>query len=59
MEWRGQYAGCFYQMIEEKFGRLDIIAANAGGGDLEPLGEITEESYYNTFDTVDGGIVQI
>ena len=46
-------------MIEEKFGRLDIIAANAGGGDLEPLGEITEESDYNTFNTVDGGIVQI
>jgi NAD(P)-dependent dehydrogenase (short-subunit alcohol dehydrogenase family) len=33
----------------EGAGRLDILFANAGGGSLAPLGEITEEQYETTF----------
>ncbi len=32
-----------YDVIREKAGRLDILFANAGGGEFLPLGEITEE----------------
>lgn len=46
-----------YEMIQDKFGRLDIIAANAGTGKFQPLGEITEESYYKTFDTNVKGVI--
>ncbi|RBO81873.1 SDR family NAD(P)-dependent oxidoreductase [Marinomonas aquiplantarum] len=46
-----------YQMIKEKFGHLDIVAANAGGGELQALGEITEESYYSTYDTNVKGVI--
>ncbi|MFE9723912.1 SDR family NAD(P)-dependent oxidoreductase [Streptomyces sp. NPDC005794] len=31
--------------IAERSGRLDVVVANAGVGDYEPLGEITEEGY--------------
>ena len=30
-------------------GKVDILFANAGWGELQPLGAITEESYDNTF----------
>lgn len=46
-----------YESIQDKFGTLDIIVANAGTGDFQPLGEITEESYYKTFDTNVKGVV--
>lgn len=46
-----------YIVIKEKFGHLDIIAANAGGGEMQALGEITEESYYSTYDTNVKGVV--
>lgn len=46
-----------YEMIQSRFGRLDIIAANAGTGEFQPLGEITEESYYKTFDTNVKGVI--
>src|SRR3954451_25247107 len=32
-----------YETIRERYGRLDILFANAGGGAFVPLGEITEE----------------
>src|SRR5580704_2592999 len=32
-----------FTTIREGAGRLDILFANAGGGSLAPLGEITEE----------------
>jgi NAD(P)-dependent dehydrogenase (short-subunit alcohol dehydrogenase family) len=32
-------------------GRLDILFANAGGGSLAPLGQITEEHFDKTFNT--------
>lgn len=34
-----------FAAIAERGGRLDIVVANAGVGDFEPLGEITEEGY--------------
>lgn len=38
-----------YGAIKEQFGRLDILFANAGVGELRPLGEITEEHFDKTF----------
>jgi NAD(P)-dependent dehydrogenase (short-subunit alcohol dehydrogenase family) len=32
-----------YEVIKEKAGRLDVLFANAGGGEFSPLGQITEE----------------
>ena len=32
-----------YEEIRARFGRLDVLYANAGGGSMLPLGEITEE----------------
>ena len=40
-----------YATIEQEKGRLDIIFANAGGGELVPLGSITEEHFDKTFNT--------
>lgn len=40
-----------YTTIEQEKGRLDIIFANAGGGELAPLGSITEEHFDKTFNT--------
>src|SRR5437764_12698866 len=34
-----------YATIEEKFGQLDVLFANAGGGAFVPLGEITEAHF--------------
>lgn len=31
-----------YEVIKERAGRLDVLFANAGGGEFSPLGEITE-----------------
>lgn len=39
-----------YAEIKAKHGRLDILVANAGGGEMAPLGAITEEHYDRTFD---------
>ena len=38
-----------YATIREKFGRLDVLFANAGGGAFAPLGEITEEHFDKYF----------
>ncbi|MBD2311158.1 glucose 1-dehydrogenase [Desertifilum sp. FACHB-1129] len=40
-----------YATIKQEQGRLDIIFANAGGGELVPLGSITEEHFDKTFNT--------
>ena len=40
-----------YAAIAEKSGRLDVLFANAGGGAIAPLGQITEEHFDKTFDT--------
>src|SRR5579862_8454105 len=40
-----------YAAIKNEKGRLDILFANAGGGGLAPLGQITEEHFDKTFNT--------
>ncbi|VWC82379.1 short-chain dehydrogenase [Burkholderia lata] len=39
-----------YAQIKEEQGRLDVLFANAGGGSMLSLGNITEEHYDDTFD---------
>ena len=38
-----------YEAIRTRFGRLDVLYANAGGGSMLPLGQITEEQFDDTF----------
>jgi len=38
-----------YETIKSKAGRLDVLFANAGGGDFLPLGQITEAHYDKWF----------
>ena len=40
-----------YAAIQKQKGRLDVLFANAGGGSLAPLGQITEEHFDKTFNT--------
>src|SRR5579864_5238080 len=40
-----------YGAIKSEKGRLDILFANAGGGALAPLGQITEEHFDKIFNT--------
>ncbi|MEU1449334.1 MULTISPECIES: SDR family NAD(P)-dependent oxidoreductase [Streptomyces] len=39
-----------FAIIQGGSGRLDVVVANAGGGELARLEEITEEQYRSTFD---------
>jgi NAD(P)-dependent dehydrogenase (short-subunit alcohol dehydrogenase family) len=38
-----------YDTIRERYGRIDVLYANAGGGSMLPLGAITEEQFDDTF----------
>jgi NAD(P)-dependent dehydrogenase (short-subunit alcohol dehydrogenase family) len=38
-----------FERVKEKHGKLDVLVANAGGGSLLPLGQITEEHFDDTF----------
>jgi NAD(P)-dependent dehydrogenase (short-subunit alcohol dehydrogenase family) len=40
-----------YATVKEKYGRVDVVFANAGGGEFAPLGQITEEHFDRAFDT--------
>ncbi|HXO97802.1 MAG TPA: SDR family oxidoreductase [Chthoniobacterales bacterium] len=40
-----------FDTIKQQKGRLDVLFANAGGGGLVPLGQITEEHFDKTFNT--------
>jgi NAD(P)-dependent dehydrogenase (short-subunit alcohol dehydrogenase family) len=40
-----------YNAVREQADHIDVLVANAGGGAFAPLGQITEEAYYETFDT--------
>lgn len=40
-----------YDAVQQKHVQIDVLFANAGGGELAPLGAITEEHYQKTFDT--------
>ena len=49
-----------YARIAKDEGRLDILFANAGGGDMLPLGAITEEQFDRIFGTnVRGGLFTV
>ena len=40
-----------YRVVREEAGRIDVLLANAGGGEFMPLADITEEHYDRTFAT--------
>ena len=40
-----------YAKVREQEGRIDVLFANAGGGEFLPLGSITEEHFDKTFST--------
>ena len=40
-----------YAAVKEQKGRVDVLFANAGGGELAPLGAITEEHFDKTFNS--------
>ncbi|TNC14393.1 glucose 1-dehydrogenase [Methylobacterium terricola] len=40
-----------YDAVQQKHGQIDVVVANAGGGEFAPLGAITEEHFDTTFDT--------
>ena len=46
-----------FATIQQEKGRLDVVFANAGGGSLLPLGQITEEQFDKTFATNVKGVV--
>ncbi len=46
-----------YEQIKKEKGRVDIVFANAGGGEFVPIGSITEEHYDNTFNSNVKGVV--
>ncbi len=46
-----------YAEISAKAGRLDVLFANAGGGDMLPLGAITEEHFDRIFGTNVRGVL--
>ncbi len=46
----------FAQIKQEK-GRVDVVFANAGGGEFAPIGSITEEHFDKTFNTNVKGLV--
>jgi NAD(P)-dependent dehydrogenase (short-subunit alcohol dehydrogenase family) len=38
-----------FAIVKEQVGRLDVLFANAGGGEFAPLGQITEAQFDKTF----------
>ncbi|MXG38037.1 SDR family NAD(P)-dependent oxidoreductase, partial [Escherichia coli] len=46
-----------YAQIAQEAGHLDILFANAGGGDMLPLGAITEEQFDRIFGTNVRGVL--
>ncbi|MEG5262892.1 SDR family oxidoreductase [Pseudomonas sp. JDS28PS106] len=46
-----------YDRIGAEQGRIDVLFANAGGGSMLPLGEITEQHFDDTFDRNVKGVV--
>jgi NAD(P)-dependent dehydrogenase (short-subunit alcohol dehydrogenase family) len=40
-----------YAEIKQKFGRLDIVFANAGGGEFGTIEQVTEEQFDKTYNT--------
>lgn len=46
-----------YADVRRRFGRVDVLVANAGGGVLSPLGQITEDQLDRQFSTNVKGVV--
>ena len=46
-----------YDAVQQKHAQIDVVFANAGGGEMVPLGAITEEHYQRTFDTNVKGVL--
>ncbi|GAN55171.1 SDR family NAD(P)-dependent oxidoreductase [Tanticharoenia sakaeratensis] len=46
-----------YDAVQQKHGHIDVVFANAGGGEFAPLGAITEEHYQTTFDSNVKGVL--
>ena len=46
-----------FSQIKDHHGRLDVLVANAGKGELEPLGAITEASFERIFATNVKGVI--
>ncbi|NKF23806.1 SDR family NAD(P)-dependent oxidoreductase [Solimonas marina] len=40
-----------YDAVQQQHSQIDVVFANAGGGEFAPLGAITEAHYQQTFDT--------
>ncbi|MGU3663460.1 SDR family NAD(P)-dependent oxidoreductase [Methylobacterium sp. A49B] len=46
-----------YDAVQQKHAQIDVVFANAGGGEFAPLGAITEAHYDATFDTNVKGVL--
>jgi NAD(P)-dependent dehydrogenase (short-subunit alcohol dehydrogenase family) len=46
-----------YAQIKQQYGHLDILFANAGGGEFASLEQVTEDHFDRTFDTNVKGVV--
>ncbi len=46
-----------YDAVQQKHQQIDVVFANAGGGEFAPLGAISEEHYQRTFDTNVKGVL--
>jgi NAD(P)-dependent dehydrogenase (short-subunit alcohol dehydrogenase family) len=46
-----------YDAIQQQHAQIDVVFANAGGGEMLALGAITEEHYQSTFDTNVKGVL--
>lgn len=46
-----------YDAVQQRHAQIDVVFANAGGGELSPLGAITEAHYEQTFDTNVKGVL--
>lgn len=46
-----------YDAVQQKHQQIDVVFANAGGGETMPLGAITEDHYQKTFDTNVKGVL--
>lgn len=46
-----------YDAVQQQHGQIDVLFANAGGGEFAVLGEISEDHYQRTFDTNVKGVL--
>ena len=46
-----------YDAVQQKHTHIDVVFANAGGGEMVPFGAISEEHYRQTFDTNVKGVL--